>query len=257
VVKPTATDIFRGIVQVRTTGTVHSRDLARTTAVALATRTPGDGTTGISLELGPLEARWLVIGESIREPPGFSSEAPTLKPGLVPRRVELSDGWRQEFRTPGNIFPAEPPFCFEDPSGPLGDWTRRPATRFFAGTAILTTVVEVGGEELAAATRIILRLGEVREVAEVIINGGSPVCLWFGDRSCDVTSLLRAGRNEVEIRVTNLLINRVIGYDRHNQSWKPRYFFVNQRYRPFRVGKHALVPSGVLGPVSLDFVAKF
>ena len=83
---------------------------------------------------------------------------------------------------------------------PLGSWTAlEPA---FSGSAVYTRAVELDAATLADR-RWILDLGDVRDVAEVTVNGQSlPARLW-APYALDVTSELLAGRNVVAVRVTN------------------------------------------------------
>ena len=56
-----------------------------------------------------------------------------------------------------------------------------------------------------------LDLGAVREIAEVRLNGRDLGVLWKPPFRVDITKAARAGRNLLEVRVTNLWPNRLIG----------------------------------------------
>ena len=64
---------------------------------------------------------------------------------------------------------------------------------------------------LAWASHVLLDLGEVREMAEVRVNGQGAEILWKPPFRTDITPLVRAGENRLEILVTNLWVNRLIG----------------------------------------------
>ncbi|MFI5627769.1 glycosylhydrolase-like jelly roll fold domain-containing protein, partial [Nocardioides sp. NPDC051685] len=107
---------------------------------------------------------------------------------------------------------------------PLGSWTTIDPR--FSGSATYRTSVDVTAADLAGR-RMLLDLGQVRDIAQVTINGVVlPRALWQ-PYVIDATEALRAGTNTIEVRVTNTLLN--------------------QR------GKANQVPptSGLLGPVSL------
>jgi hypothetical protein len=83
---------------------------------------------------------------------------------------------------------------------PLGSWTDlEPA---FSGTAVYERAFEVD-EATLEGRRWTLDLGDVRDVAEVTINGRElPARLW-APYAVDVTGALRPGRNTITVGVTN------------------------------------------------------
>ena len=125
---------------------------------------------------------------------------------------------------------------------------------------------------------MILDLGEVRDFAEVTVNGQTFPVLWKPPFRVDVTEAARRGQPlNVAVRVTNLWPNRLIGDDfkaedcefaqgtlmeRHLNSWPA--WVLEGRESPsgkwtFATWKHwtkdePLLPSGLLGPVVLRAV---
>ena len=85
---------------------------------------------------------------------------------------------------------------------------------------------------------------------EVKVNGKDCGILWHSPYEVDVTDMLQAGMNELEIRVVNLWPNRIIG-DLLNPTAKPFTYCQPQLYS----AKDALLPSGLLGPVELRAVS--
>ena len=89
---------------------------------------------------------------------------------------------------------------------------------------------------------MLLDLGVVREIAEVAVNG-VPVegIMWKPPFRADVTPALRPGKNRIEVKITNLWPNRIIGDQRPGA---PRqYAWLD--YRPFKADT-PLLPSGML-----------
>jgi len=83
---------------------------------------------------------------------------------------------------------------------PLGSWTA--IAPDFSGSATYEREVELDPATLAGR-RWTLDLGDVRDVAEVAVNGHDlPSRLW-GPYRLDVTGALRSGRNTIRVRVTN------------------------------------------------------
>ena len=59
--------------------------------------------------------------------------------------------------------------------------------------------------------RLVLDLGVVKQLTQVRLNGRDLGVLWAAPFRADVTKLARPGANDLEVRVTNLWPNRLIG----------------------------------------------
>lgn len=87
----------------------------------------------------------------------------------------------------------------------------------------------------------------MKNLAEVIVNGRSFGVLWRPPFRVDVTEAWRpAATNRVEVRVTNLWINRLIGDSARPQSERMTW----TTYNPWGP-KDPLPESGLIGPVEL------
>nr|WP_281278172.1 glycosyl hydrolase [Oleiharenicola lentus] len=86
-----------------------------------------------------------------------------------------------------------------------------PGVKHFAGTASYTRQLDVPAVWLAADRRVVLDLGRVEVLAEVWLNGKRVGDVWKEPYRLDVTDFLRAGANDLEVRVTTLWPNRLIG----------------------------------------------
>lgn len=93
----------------------------------------------------------------------------------------------------------------------LCDWTAHPeaGVRFFSGTASYKISAEVAIP--TDGSRICLDLGDVKNMAEVIVNGKNCGLLWQRPFIADITEAVKEGNNDIEVRVTNLWANRMIG----------------------------------------------
>ena len=83
--------------------------------------------------------------------------------------------------------------------------------RYFSGTAVYTTNFTVDADMLTANKVLFLDLGRVEVMAEVLLNGVNMGVLWARPYRLDVTDVLKAGLNTLEVRVTNQWVNRLIG----------------------------------------------
>jgi hypothetical protein len=131
----------------------------------------------------------------------------------------------------------------------LTSWTASPdpGVKYFSGTATYTKEFQAPPAWFGAGKRVTLDLGQVKEIAEVSVNGKPYGILWKPPFRADVTGTLKPGPNRVEIRVTNLWPNRMIG-DLQPSATKT-YTFTD--YKPYTKDS-PLLESGLLGPVTLS-----
>lgn len=94
--------------------------------------------------------------------------------------------------------------------------------------------------------RIWLDLGDVKNLGEVIVNGKSLGIVWKQPFRVNVTNVLKAGENKIEIKVTDLWVNRLIGEAQPGVTNKITYTTM-----PFYQANSKLLPAGLLGPVKL------
>lgn len=164
----------------------------------------------------------------------------------------------------------------------LISWTDHPHSdvKYFSGTATYRTRFKwpLGNSQWPIPidnrkSKIRLDIGRVEVIAEVWLNGKSLGMLWKPPFRCDVTDVLRNGENELEIRVTNLWPNRLIGDEQFPDDLAPGgqwsgipawpAWLVKNQSRPetnrqtFFTWKHwnkddVLLPSGLFGPVTLN-----
>ena len=158
----------------------------------------------------------------------------------VPKAIRLTGKWDVTF-----LSPVDTPFhkTFQHlTSWPLSEDER---IRYFSGTAIYRTTFHLSGETLNNIDALELDLGSVREIAEIRLNGKNVGILWRKPFRIDVHKAVRKGENKLEIQITNLWPNRLIGDKRHPDKrktsttwnyWKPDV---------------ELLPSGLLGPLFL------
>ena len=123
-------------------------------------------------------------------------------------------------------------------------WTENsdPVVKYYSGTASYRTNITFEPYELAAEC-VQLDLGDVREIAEVFINGHSAGVLWSAPFITDnIRGMIREGENQLEIKVTNLWVNRMIGDRMKGMT-------TVTKVRRFYTADDPLMPSGLLGPV--------
>lgn len=86
-----------------------------------------------------------------------------------------------------------------------------PGVKYFSGTATYTTTFTATTNQLDRTRAHFLDLGQVKNFAQVTLNGKTLPTLWKAPWRVDVSNLLRPGTNTLQIQVTNLWPNRLIG----------------------------------------------
>ncbi len=146
--------------------------------------------------------------------------------------------------------------------------------KYFSGTATYRTSFDSGHLDRRGATYW-LDLGRVKNFAEVTLNGHALPTLWKAPFRVDVGRWLKQGRNQLEVKVTNLWPNRLIGdehyppeakYNGPIQEWPA--WIKNGAPRPstkrvtfttwqFFTKDSPLLESGLIGPVKLRRIPTF
>ena len=130
----------------------------------------------------------------------------------------------------------------------LVSWTRKenPIVKYFSGTVVYKTTVAIDSTQLATSARIFIDLGVVKNIADISINGTQAGVLWKAPfRTADIKPLLKEGDNLLEIKVTNVWRNRMIG------DVQPGEKHPVTAIRRFYKSTDKLLPSGLLGPVRI------
>ncbi len=121
-----------------------------------------------------------------------------------------------------------------------------PGIKYFSGTATYTKTISAPADWFKKDEELWLNLGEVKNIAQVTVNGKSLGILWKAPFRINVTNALQPGQNKVEISVTNLWVNRLIGDAQPGVTSKITYTTM-----PFYKADSRLLPSGLLGPVKI------
>ena len=184
----------------------------------------------------------------------------------VPEPQDIAGPWALKFPSGGGV-----PKEITLPK--LVSWSEHsePGVKYFSGTAVYRKAFALPAAMQSPQSKIFLDLGNVRVIAQVKLNGRDLGILWKPPYRLDITAAVKRGDNSLEVGVTNLWINRMIGdkqlpedSDRNKngnlKSW-PQWL---QEGKPSPTGRHTfttwrlwkkdspLQPSGLLGPVTLQ-----
>ena len=116
--------------------------------------------------------------------------------------------------------------------------------KYFSGTASYSNSFKISKIDKSSTYNI--DLGEVKNIAEVFVNGKNVGVAWKKPFSLDLSEALKIGDNSIEIKVTNLWVNRLIG-DAQPETTNKTTFTTMPFYQP----NSPLLPSGLMGPVKL------
>ena len=140
----------------------------------------------------------------------------------------------------------------------LISWTDRleEGIKYYSGKATYKKTFDlsliVDGKRIAMPKTgsLFLDLGEIKDVAEVRLNGKNLGILWCSPWRVEITDTVKPTGNLLEVDVINLWANRVIGD--LNKPKEERFTKTHDGFRfDFLTGKTPLIKSGLLGPVKL------
>jgi flagellin-like hook-associated protein FlgL len=120
--------------------------------------------------------------------------------------------------------------------------------KYFSGTATYMNTFEINS--LDKNEKIILDLGDVKNLAEVSINGKNAGTLWKKPFQTDISTHLIVGKNTIEIKVVNSWVNRLVG------DMQPGATKIGFTTMPLFKADSPLEPAGLLGPVQLISMKK-
>ena len=138
----------------------------------------------------------------------------------------------------------------------LYDWRTSvlDSIRYYSGIASYKMRFDwSSGKAISGAVnqRILLDLGQVQNIASVLLNGKDCGVAWTMPYQLDITKNLKEGENVLEIKVANTWANRIL---------RDEALPVNERQTwttcPFNLQGDTLLSAGLLGPVQLIPVNK-
>ena len=194
-----------------------------------------NGRTIVPLRLEPDDAVFVVFRKAAAEPARALPETVETEVGSI------SGPWDVAFQ-PGRGAPAKITL------DRLSSWSENadPGIKYFSGTATYSASFSVPANWLVSKARLWLDLGDVKNLAEVKVNGTPLGTVWERPFRVDATEALRPGPNTLEIKVADLWVNRLIG-DKQPGVTKPITYTAVEFYQ----ADSPLLPSGLLGPVRI------
>jgi hypothetical protein len=160
---------------------------------------------------------------------------------ILPEPVEIRGPWELQF-PPSAGAPERVTLDH------LVSWSQHSdaGVRYFSGTATYRKTFDLPEALRGSGQHLTLDLGDVKNLAEVRLNGKDLGVFWAVPFRVDVTDAIKATGNSLEIEVVNFWPNRIIG----DQSLPPEKRLTRTNIR--KLTKNTLLmESGLLGPVSV------
>ncbi len=193
-----------------------------------------EGRTSLSLNLDRCQSVFVMFTED-------TSDGSLALPVNEPKTIAILEGpWEVSFQegrgAPGTAVVEELKSL---------SLSNDPGIKYFSGKATYSKSFSFRKKDLREG-RVFLDLGEVKDIASIRVNGTEMGTVFTHPFKVEITGALRRGRNEVEIEVTNVWHNRIVGDMQPGVRDKITYTPID-----FFTAEEPLLPSGLLGPVRI------
>ena len=194
-------------------------------------------TTSVPLELAPLESAFIVFSNRSGKVDSNRSNYPA--PAIA---VTIDQPWTVDFDSKMRG-PAEP-VVFNT----LEDWANNTndSIKYYSGTAWYHNSFNMKGISISKDAHYVIDLGLARAIAKVTVNGIEMGGVWTPPYQVDITRAVKPGINQLEIKVVNTWVNRLIGDGRLPAGQRK----TSVLFGPNPEG--GLESSGLLGPVTIS-----
>jgi len=215
-----------------------------------------DGLTTIPMTFDSYESFFVVFPKEI------SADRPAVAasdnfPGANPV-MKIEGAWKVSF-DPKWGGPEEITF------DKLIDWTThsKRGIKYYSGIATYKKTFDVSIQKGRRKPRVYLDLGTVDDMARVKLNGKDLGVVWCAPWRVDITDVVKAKNNKLEIEVVNRWPNRMLGdtlepdKDVRTVKWESG-LLGGKEYKTGRytfsttTGPGKLLPSGLIGPVRIS-----
>ena len=192
-----------------------------------------DGRTIIPLKFESWDAYFIIFSKNGTNPVSSYTRPSKTETPLT----QISNPWKVSFNDKSATFDK------------LNSWTENTDAdiKYFSGTATYTNTFSI--TYINKSARYILDLGDVKNLAEVIINGKNMGIAWKKPFKLDISEAIKAGNNTIQVQVTNLWVNRLIGDAQPDVKMKTTFTTM-----PFYRADSPLSPSGLMGEVKINII---
>ena len=218
------------------TGEVGTGKRGACEAAALTSYRRKGSWTEVEFDLQPLALAVIAL-DSGRQEPASAATKQTVK--KIKRSAPVGEGgWK--LSATGYLASSKTTTINRDLAA-LIDWSLDSELRGFSGRAVYTTTFSVA--RIDTDSRLVLDLGNVRDAADVTVNGKAAGTLLFRPYEVDITDFVQPGENRLELAVSNALFNCMA-------LREPRTFRAGPTENP-----SGLMSAGLIGPVQLKVMS--
>lgn len=182
-----------------------------------------DGHVRVALKMQPRESAFIIL----RHPAEGNGTGLELPHEERKGELALDEGWTLRFPE-GMDCPESVALAHLTPWNEHAD----EGIHYFSGTATYAKHFQL--KRLDPQVRYVIDLGEVKNTAKLRVNGKEVAYLWNAPFRADITDALRKGDNLVEVDVTNLWPNRMIGDEQwpDDMVWSEPYCYPDAPGKP-------------------------
>ena len=212
---------------------------------------------GIRIDFGmePLSSRFVVFSKKSKGKNdvglcydlqyGFNHNQRTVEKN---KSIDLSNNWNVSF----NPEMGGPATYHLDRLVSWPDITEE-GIKYYSGTATYQKNFTIDKNALTKGTDAFVVFEDIKEMAQVHVNGNDCGIIWMPPYKTDITKYLKAGSNNITVKVVNTWNNRIVG-DVRNPD-KKQYTMTNIKYK-FKADS-PLLKSGISGKAEIIFRNKY
>ncbi len=206
-----------------------------------------NSSTKVELLFSEYQALIFVFSDDI------TTDLPMQKAGDV-KEQDLSQGWDFAVESKG----------FSTHYDELSSWEKEPQLRYYSGEGVYSKEISIDNVDTVQSA--ILSFEHIGETANIIVNGEDSGAIFMHPYCIDIKKQLKTGKNIIEIKVQNLLINCAIDpnyvYDAEPQNITENWPYHTGK---IQIGRHERMdnhrerqkvkqplPSGMWGRVTLS-----
>lgn len=195
----------------------------------------------LRLSLPPYGSALVVLDPAVKHAPQIESVSAAMATELPVGSV----GWK--LHAVGYGIDGQPA-TVDHALSALTDWSKLSDLKSFSGRGTYTTEIDIPAGKLIPGTAVQIDLGDVKDVAEITINGQRAPTLFMQPYVADISGLVHAGKNSLQIVVVNSLSNSV--------SPRPPVITASEAEAGSLLGSlkpipYSPKPAGLIGPVVL------
>lgn len=168
----------------------------------------------------------------------------------LPSPIALTGPWELRFEQEMNNVPTDTMLTLV----PLNQSSKE-KIKYFSGTVAYHHVFNMQKNQLQKDQLVFLDLGNVKEIAEVFMNGKRIGLSWHAPFHLDITDAILEGENYLVIEVVNTINNLLVGDAKRPEQYRRTKTNITKLSNAWRqpFAEAPLLDAGLIGPVQIKF----